>query len=211
MAQEYEIHDVHKLIEVLDSNDGIYLEMIEYNFAKAFELKDKRIILFPAIGSEAIIFHNPSTYHEMAKTGKFPEVKQTGRIFEEEKERLKDVELHIGYYTDLLSSKMGEEFSFDLSKEEMITLLDKFKKVKRKEELILPMGIFINEWIRKRVDGKWELVTKYTLSPYWVPKVVDQDGHVYSVWGRLEDFISQRYYTAEDFERFMLRPLVDSN
>lgn len=206
MAQKkYEVMSVYELINIIREHGGMaetFKQQLDFNDALVNHLINGWITVTPAgRGQQGILFYEDEAFQEMIKKQEFP-VDGDGSIFELEKGRVIEIEKNVNYYISLLSEKLDIKLNVLADYQHIEDLSRKIvsygvKKVE--EELFLPLGIFIGEFIRIKIDGKWVLNKEPTMNPYYIPNIINKNNSSYLLWKRLDEHFSY-YYQGSEFD-----------
>ncbi len=148
---------------------------LDYNYASVFIFKNKTALLFPGSGGNGIMFNDTEVMKKMIEEKKFP-VKGDGSFWENEKERVLNLDSSIGYYCSRLSELLGYNVRLDSDprylKELSKAINQKLASKKVDINIYRYAAIYIGELIRMKKKGQWKLHPVYTLNVYYIPEIV---------------------------------------
>lgn len=201
MAQDYSVMDVSQLNIIEDNNKALKEYQLQFNGAVVILLEDGRVLLLPNVGGEGICFKNFDAFEKMKQDGYFP-VKGVGDIYEDERERLKNPDSNIQYYLDKLKNKLQLDSISPSDVQEVNKALKKLSKHELENEFYIPIGIYLGEILRTKLNGKWASAKQYTMNPYYIPLVQDSLLNCYSFWTAM-------YKGMRNMKTFNLEKIAD--
>lgn len=174
----YKVTDTRELnhLQAEKSSLEISSYQIEYNKALVTVYKDGTAILFPGSGGrEGILFYDLESLKKMIKEKIFP-VKGDGSFWEQQKERVINLDNSVDYYCKKLSEFLNHEIKIS-NDSTYLNELSEIVNVKLQAKKIDSnfygyLAIYLGELIRRDVSGKWMLLPEYTLNVYYIPEIV---------------------------------------
>ncbi len=178
--RDYQILETTELSDLKWTKGGKFKKQIKFNYASIYQLKDKRFILIPSKGSPGILFETREALERMIKEEYFPVPEDTTNPLIKNRDKILNLEANILYFVKELEQEMsvkltGENDSLLFQDSILEILSDNISKTlvsyDDKDELIfkiiVPLTVFIGEFIKNKVDVHWELRKSYTLNPFW--------------------------------------------
>jgi hypothetical protein len=201
MGQEYQVMDANELFEIIEQSEIIEEFQLDENEAFVYRLANNKWAIIPNIGNEGILFHTKLAYDKMLATMQFP-VKDDNSIFVKHRETLCDVEKHVDDYIQELENLLGVRApSTENVKElsEFSTKVNEYLKLNGNSKITIPLGIYLCEFLRIKIMGRWKAEKIYVLNPYWVPDITDKKNRQYSTWSLMYEHLEKQNFSMEKF------------
>jgi hypothetical protein len=205
MSQDYSVKKAKILLDEIRQKNGVMLYQDKFNRSFIYQLPDCQIILIPAIGVKGIIFRNLESMKEHTKFG-IPIEEEHPNPFQQNVDKLSNIEEHVPYYLEYLSKELGIELDLSNESPTYFALLsdniNKYGLQKSFKHLFIPLGIFVGEKLRKKNIGDWGLVKKYGYNPYFEP-IIKQGTSVFHPWyGLAKMLLYKRYFNFVEYYEF---------
>jgi hypothetical protein len=201
MGQSYKVLSVDKLYAIIKNDTVVEESQIAFNEAFLYKLSNDKFAIIPNVGAEGILFYDSSSLSKMISQRNFP-VKNDGSIFEKHRDLMEKIEINYKVYLDQLRDSLNLEILLSddpVYLKKLSRAINDFIKTRSQEDIFIPLGIFFNELLRNKVKGHWRLEKEYVLNPYFIPYVVDERNHVYSIWLSLDKNLKKNDFSCELF------------
>lgn len=191
----YEIKPVDELAEMRNKLNAQFVYQDEESLAHIYKLQDGRMILFPAIGKDGLIFENENKLKNALSKGGIPLNEETQNPFQINRERIKNFENNIDYFLKIMSDTLN--INIDVNNDDALYYEEINKHIKSLgyekayNSLFIPIGVFVGEKIRKRTASEWGLKKEYGYNPYYIPELSTSD-KVYYPWYKLAHMLLER-------------------
>lgn len=182
IKMDYKIFDSNDLFEKVEKENYEFLTQLEDNLAYVYFKKDK-YALFPQEGRKAILFYSKDKFNSFVEKKKYPEQILPQSFFRKDKKIIVDFNLNEivdrfitkGYLTH------KKEYDYD-DIDKLSSSLKRSKEIS--DEDYYTLGFFLAECFRKKINGGWKLIPRYSFDVYWIPVVMDDKGKTYgeSFW-----------------------------
>src|SRR5690606_35200239 len=120
--------------------------------------------------------------------------KDDNSIFVKHREAFRDVEKHVPDYIqklqDLLGTKVpGKEDAKEMT--EFSNKVNEYVKLHGDRYITVPLGIYLCEFLRVKIKGKWKAEKVYVMNPYWIPDITDKKNRQYPTWSILYEYLER--------------------
>jgi hypothetical protein len=154
---------------------------LETNYGLIHELSNGEVV-FLTIGHDGIIFKNKACFKAAVDADEFPIDNPHKNLFELEKERISNINLHVDYYREHLNRILKLNFQ-EINRESVEAYLKKIvgrtiRKLTTEKDAVALIAV-VGQLIINEQGGSWLIEKRYgTYNPYFEPLLLNTDKQV---------------------------------
>lgn len=159
------------------------VKQIDYNLATVIFFSNGKYAIVPQTGKYAIIFNSYEDCETVINSKLYPVGLETDNYYEKIQDTVLNLEQKIKGIYDFIYTKIEKKEVKDVSDNDLIVLSKYFNTLKKQNKLddnfIYSLDLFMLDYFKNKINGKWFLQKNFTLNVFYSPVVIDDEGNRY--------------------------------